>query len=80
MVDRTEAICLVIALHAANQHANHLGVVDPDPNGDRNGTDATLVGRVLHGTGPDVAEGGGQGIKPRPNVDKGWIQDTVAGR
>lgn len=45
--------------------ANHLGVVDPDPNGDRNGTDATLVGRVLLGTGPDVTDGvGGQGIKP----------------
>jgi YVTN family beta-propeller protein len=41
--------------------ANHLGVVDPDPNGDRNGTDATLVGRVLLGTGPDVTDGvGGQ--------------------
>lgn len=52
-------------LHVANQHANHLGVVDPDPNGDRSGTDATLVGRVLLGTGPDVTDGvGGQGIKP----------------
>ena len=66
-------------LYVANQHANHLGVVDPDPNGDRNGTDATLVGRVLLGTGPDVTDGvGGQGIKPLPNVYDGWIQDTVA--
>ena len=54
-------------------------MVDRDPNGARNGTDATLVGRVLLGTGPDVTDGvGGQGIKPLPNVYDGWIQDTVA--
>ena len=66
-------------LHVANQHGNYLGVIDPDPNGDGSATDATLVGRVLLGTGSTVTNGtGGQGIKPLPNVYDGWVQDTVA--
>jgi hypothetical protein len=68
-------------LHVANQHSNVLSVLDVDPNGDGNGTDAALVGRILLGTGPHVTDGtGGQGIKPLPTAYDGWIQDTVARR
>ncbi|MBI2851463.1 MAG: hypothetical protein HYX80_10590 [Chloroflexi bacterium] len=69
-------------LHVANQFANFLTVIDPDPNGDGSATDAAVVGRILlanGNTGAGVTDGvGGQGIKPIPNMYDGWIQDTVA--
>ncbi|MBI4286711.1 MAG: hypothetical protein HY670_12555 [Chloroflexi bacterium] len=68
-------------LYVANQFANFMTVIDPDPNGDGNGT-AAVVGRILLANGSigaGVTDGvGGQGIKPIPNMYDGWIQDTVA--
>ena len=65
-------------VYVANQHSNVMNVLDADPNGDGSGADATVVGRILLGTGPRVTDGtGGQGIKPLPNVYDGWVQDTV---
>jgi YVTN family beta-propeller protein len=68
--------------HVANQWSNMLSVVDIDPNGDGQATDAAVVGRVRLANGmpggPRVTDGvGGQGIKPLPNVYDGWVQDTV---
>jgi hypothetical protein len=70
-------------VHVANQWSNMLSVVDVDPNGDGEATDAAVVGRILLANGmpggPRVTDGvGGQGIKPLPNVYDGWVQDTVA--
>lgn len=69
-------------LHVANQFANFLTVIDPDPNNDGNAADAAVVGRILlanGSTGAGVTDGvGGQGIKPLPNMYPGWAQDTVA--
>jgi YVTN family beta-propeller protein len=69
--------------YIANQWSNTLSVLDPDPNGDGEATDAAFVGRILLANGapggPRVTDGvGGQGIKPLPNMYDGWIQDTVA--
>lgn len=68
--------------HIANQFANALTVIDPDPNNDGNGADAAVVGQIIlsnNSAGAGVTDGtGGQGIKPLPNVYDGWIQDTVA--
>lgn len=68
--------------YVTSQHANILTVVDPDPDGDEVGTDATVVAQiVLANNGPTggVTDGtGGQGILPLPLVKDGWIQDTVS--
>lgn len=65
-----------------NQHANVVTVIDPDPNGDGDGTDAGVVGQILLANGsPGAAttDGtGGQGVKPLPMTHDGWIQKTVA--
>jgi hypothetical protein len=62
-------------------------VFDPDPNGDGNPVDATIVGHVVLRTADDpllpedlTIGTGGQGILPIPLVSNGWIQDTVAER
>lgn len=58
-----------------------LAVIDPDPNGDGNGSDAAVVGKILLANGSEgagVTDGtGGQGIKPLPMTHDGWIQPTV---
>lgn len=68
--------------YVASQHANVLTVIDPDPNGDANGSDAAVVGTIVlanGSTGAGVTDGtGGQGIKPLPVVHDGWVQSTVA--
>lgn len=68
--------------YVTNQHANVLTVIDPDPNGDGNGTDAAAVGTVLLANGSSGAGAtdgtGGQGVKPLPMTHDGWIQPTVA--
>jgi len=68
--------------YVSNQHANVLTVLDPDPNGDGDGTDAAVVGTILLANGSPgagVSDGtGGQGIKPLPLTHDGWIQKTVA--
>lgn len=67
--------------YVTSQHSNILTIVDPDPNGDKDGTDAEIVAQVvLANNGPTggVTDGtGGQGILPLPLVKDGWIQDTV---
>ncbi|MBI4284281.1 MAG: hypothetical protein HY670_00050 [Chloroflexi bacterium] len=69
-------------LYVTSQHSNALTIIDPDPNGDGNANDASVVGRILlsnDSAGAGVTDGtGGQGLKPLPNVYDGWVQDTVA--
>jgi hypothetical protein len=68
--------------YVTNQHSNVLTVIDPDPNGDGDGNDAGVVGRILlanGSAGAGVTDGtGGQGVKPLPMTHDGWIQQTVA--
>ncbi len=68
--------------YVTNQHANVLTVIDPDPNNDGVGTDATAVGTILlanSSSGAGATDGtGGQGVKPLPMTHDGWIQPTVA--
>jgi hypothetical protein len=68
--------------YVTNQHANVLTIIDPDPNGDGNGTDAAAVGTILlrnGSVGAGATDGtGGQGVKPLPMTHDGWIQPTVA--
>ena len=67
--------------YVTNQHANVLSIIDPDPNGDDDGHDATAVGTILlanGGSGAGVTDGvGGQGVKPLPMTHDGWVQETV---
>lgn len=67
--------------YVTNQHANVLTVIDPDPNGDHNGSDAAVVGTILLSNGSEgagVTDGvGGQGVKPLPMTHDGWVQRTV---
>ena len=67
--------------YTTNQHANVLSVIDPDPDGDDDASDAAVVGTILLANGSGgagVSDGtGGQGIKPLPMTHDGWIQETV---
>lgn len=68
--------------YVTSQHANILTVVDPDPNGDSDGSDAKIVAQIVLANGSPsggVTDGtGGQGILPLPLVSNGWVQDSVA--
>jgi DNA-binding beta-propeller fold protein YncE len=68
--------------YVTSQFSNVLTVIDPDPDGDDDGSDAAIVGRIrlANGSaGAGVTDGtGGQGVKPLPMVHDGWIQPTVA--
>ncbi|MGR3310422.1 MAG: hypothetical protein ACUZ77_06560 [Candidatus Brocadiales bacterium] len=67
--------------YVTNQHANVLTIIDPDPNGDGDASDAEVAGTILLANGSPgagVTDGtGGQGVKPLPIVHDGWIQPTV---
>ncbi len=67
--------------YVTNQHANVLTVIDPDPDGDSDASDAAAVGTILlanGSSGAGVTDGtGGQGVKPIPMTHDGWIQRTV---
>lgn len=72
--------------YVASKFGNALIVVDPDPNGDGNPSDAAIVGRVLlAGKATAVQDDkvignpgmGGQGVLPVPNVYNGWVQQWV---
>lgn len=74
--------------YIASKFSNALIVVDPDPNGDGDPSDAKEVGRVKL-TGPvslkdDTVIGnagmGGQGILPVPVIYNGWVQEWVSGK
>lgn len=68
--------------YVTNQHSNVMSVIDPDPNGDGDGSDAAVVGQILlanGSAGAGATDGtGGQGVKPLPMVHDGWIQQTVS--
>ncbi|MDR4465885.1 MAG: hypothetical protein MRJ66_16640 [Nitrospira sp.] len=73
--------------YIANKFSNAMLVVDPDPDGDGNPSDAKLVGRVLlAGTASAVQDDavignpgmGGQGVLAVPNVYNGWVQQWVS--
>jgi len=67
--------------YVTNQHANVLSILDPDPNGDSDASDAAIVGQILlanGSSGAGVTDGtGGQGVKPLPMTHDGWMQPTV---
>ena len=69
--------------YVANKFSNVMLIVDPDPDGNGDPSDAKLVGRVLlAGTGTDdTVIGnpgmGGQGVLAVPNVYNGWVQQWV---
>ncbi len=64
------------------QWSNVMTIIDPDPTGEGDGSDAAVVGIILLANGSPgagVTDGtGGQGIKPLPLTHDGWIQPTVA--
>ncbi len=73
--------------YVSSKFSNALIVVDPDVNGDDDGSDADVVGKILlnqqFSTGMDdrvieYAGMGGQGVLTIPNVYDGWIDATVA--
>jgi plastocyanin len=71
--------------YVSSKFSNVLTVVDPDPNGDGDGSDAEIAGRILladdRANTDDRVIGydgmGGQGVLAIPNVYEGWIQETV---
>jgi YVTN family beta-propeller protein len=69
--------------YVANKFANTLQVVDADPNGDGDFTDAMIVGRILVTAGAGTASDdrvvghpgmGGQGVLAIPVPYNGWVQ------
>ena len=73
--------------YVASKFSNALIVVDPDPNGNGDPSDAKVAGRVLL-AGPALAVQdydrvlgnagmGGQGVLPVPVVYNGWMQQWV---
>lgn len=73
--------------YVTSKFSNRLLVVDPDPNGDGNPSDASIVGKVglfaSAGTQSDATVSGnrgmgGQGILPIPIVYNGWVQNLPA--
>jgi DNA-binding beta-propeller fold protein YncE len=73
--------------YVANKFANVLTVVDADPNGDGNFTDARIAGRVLlTGNAATVTDDrivglagmGGQGVLAIPVPYNGWVQQVPA--
>ena len=72
--------------YVASKFGNALIVVDPDPNGDGDPSDAAIAGRVLlagkaSAVHDDKVIGnvgmGGQGVLPVPVVYNGWVQQWV---
>lgn len=73
--------------YVASKFSNRLLVVDPDPNGDGNPSDASIAGKVglfsSIGTQRDATITGnpgmgGQGVLPVPVVYNGWVQNLPA--
>jgi len=73
--------------YVASKFSNRLLVVDPDPNGDGNPSDAVIAGKVglfaSAGTQQDATITanpgmGGQGVLPIPIVYNGWVQNLPA--
>jgi plastocyanin len=73
--------------YVTSKFSNQLIVVDPDPNGDGNFSDAIIAGRIALVAGGGVpsddkvvglAGTGGQGVLAIPNVYNGWVQNLPA--
>lgn len=73
--------------YVASKFSNRLLVVDPDPNGDGNPSDAVIAGKVglfaSAGTQRDATITGnpgmgGQGVLPVPVIYNGWVQNLPA--
>ncbi|ARO87579.1 copper oxidase [Nitrosospira lacus] len=73
--------------YVSSKFSNRMLVVDPDPNGDGNPSDASIVGKVgLFASGGTQSDAtisgnrgmGGQGILPIPVVYNGWVQNLPA--
>ncbi|ODT77042.1 MAG: copper oxidase [Nitrosomonadales bacterium SCN 54-20] len=73
--------------YVASKFSNRLLVVDPDPNGDGNPSDAVIAGKVglfaSAGTQRDATITGnpgmgGQGVLPVPIIYNGWVQNLPA--
>lgn len=70
--------------YVTSKFSNRLAVVDPDPNGDGNLSDAKIAGYVSlvdngNNAKDDTVSGlpgfGGQGVLAIPNVYNGWVQN-----
>jgi YVTN family beta-propeller protein len=70
--------------YVSSKFSNRLIVVDPDPNGDGDPSDAAVAGSVGLFASPNTARDaaiignkgmGGQGILPIPVVYNGWVQN-----
>lgn len=70
--------------YVSSKFSNELIVLDGDPDGDGDPSDAIIVGRVLLNEGPDTvsddtvsayAGTGGQGVLAVPVVYNGWVQN-----
>src|SRR5215510_12703413 len=73
--------------YVSSKFSNRLLVVDPDPNGDGNPSDAAIAGSVAMFAGPGPIKDatiignrgmGGQGILPIPVAYNGWVQNLPA--
>ena len=73
--------------YVASKFSNRLLIVDPDPNGDGEPTDAVIAGSVslvrtsktaMDDTVVGNAGMGGQGVLPIPVVYNGWVQNLPA--
>jgi YVTN family beta-propeller protein len=73
--------------YVSSKFSNRMLVVDPDPNGDGDPSDAAIVGKVgLFSTSTTLKDDtvvgnpgmGGQGILPIPLVYNGWVQNLPA--
>ena len=72
--------------YVSSKFSNRLIVVDPDPDGNGDLSDAMVAGTILltatnktaiDGTISEYAGMGGQGVMPIPNVYKGWVEEWV---
>ena len=71
--------------YVSSKFSNVLIVVDPDPNGNGDGTDAIVAGMIrLDDDDANIDDPvigydgmGGQGVLAIPNVYEGWIQQTL---
>ena len=72
--------------YVSSKFSNALIVVDPDPDGNGDGTDAEVAGKIVltekfntqtDDRVMDYAGMGGQGVLAIPNVYNGWIDKTV---
>jgi len=71
--------------YVANKFSNAMIIVDPDPNGDGDPSDAAIVGRVLLAGAATKQDDrvignpgmGGQGVLAVPVVYNGWVQQWV---